>query len=175
MESEMGLDNLFEILKNQRRRYVLQYLQEIDQQATLSDLAEQIAAWENNTELRRITSDERKRVYVGLYQVHLPKMDDRGVVSFNKHRGIIEPGENIDQCYGYLKPDSRRDDRAWSRYYVGLSGASMALLAGAALLETVVSVPAIATGAVLSLLGFVAVTASFAWVKRGNEDTYRSH
>ena len=50
---ELGLDQLFEVLQNQRRRYVLNYLREHEEVTTLSDLSEQIAAWENDKEIRR--------------------------------------------------------------------------------------------------------------------------
>jgi predicted Zn-ribbon and HTH transcriptional regulator len=38
-DSKLELDQVFEILKNQRRRYVLQYLNEIDDTVSMSDLA----------------------------------------------------------------------------------------------------------------------------------------
>lgn len=89
---ELPLDEVFGILKNRRRRYVLKYVAEADGQVSIGETAEQIAAWENDKPVEQITSSERKRVYVGLYQSHLPKMDGIGAVSFNKPRGIIEPG-----------------------------------------------------------------------------------
>jgi len=100
---------VFEILKNQRRRYVLEYLTTVNEHVRLGELAEQIAAWEYDKDVRAISSKERKRVYVGLYQCHLPKMDDVGAVSYNKPRGKIEPGENIDFFKRYLpieRPES---------------------------------------------------------------------
>jgi hypothetical protein len=96
------LDTIFSTLKNQRRRYVLHYLDVTDGPVALGDLAEQIAAWENDKEPRLITSSERKRVYVGLYQCHLPKLDDSGAVSYNKPRGIVERGELFDAYRAYL-------------------------------------------------------------------------
>ncbi|WP_135662370.1 DUF7344 domain-containing protein [Halorhabdus rudnickae] len=101
------LDRVFEILKNQRRRYVLRYLSDIDGQVRLGELAEQIAAWEYEKDVRQISSQERKRVYVGLYQSHLPKMDDAGVISYNKSRGTIEIGENIAFFEQYLPVDDQ--------------------------------------------------------------------
>jgi hypothetical protein len=99
-----GLDEIFDLLKNYRRRCVLRYLATVEDRASMSDLAEQISGWENDKEPRLITSSERKRVYVGLYQSHLPKMDARGAVSFNKPRGIVEKGQYFDQFQYYLPP-----------------------------------------------------------------------
>jgi len=94
-EPPVGFDQVFDILKNQRRRDVLRVVGAVDGQVRLGELAEQIAAWENDKEIKQISSQERKRVYVGLYQCHLPKMDDVDVVSFNKPRGTIETGEHM--------------------------------------------------------------------------------
>jgi len=152
----LGLDQVFEVLKNQRRRYVLQHLRERDEQVSLSELSEQIAAWENGKEIRAITSDERKRVYVGLYQCHLPKMDGMGVVEFNKPRATIAPGENIDLLYTYL--DAPGDDRnaEFSKYYLGLSAVMLGGLVIAALIEPTVQFPVLVVTAGIAVLAFSA-------------------
>ena len=80
-------DVLFDILKNERRRRALEYLRE-EPTTTLSDLAEHVAALENDKSVRELTSSERKRVYVGLYQCHLPKMADAGVIQWSTDTGI---------------------------------------------------------------------------------------
>lgn len=124
----LPLDQVFEILKNQRRRHVLAYLNDVGEPVTMSDLSEHIAARENDKEVHQLSSSERKRVYVGLYQCHLPKMDGMGVVEFNKPRGIIEPGPNADMFDEYLETDDVGDERPWPRYYLGLAVASAAML-----------------------------------------------
>jgi hypothetical protein len=63
-DTELPLDQVFEILKNSRRRQTLHYLFENDGKATLSELAEHIAALENDVDIKAITSSQRKRVYV---------------------------------------------------------------------------------------------------------------
>lgn len=86
----LSKDELFEILKNQRRRDALRYLNANDGVAKLSDLSEHIAAKENGIEISALSSSQRKRVYIGLYQCHLPKMATFGVIDFDKNRGTIE-------------------------------------------------------------------------------------
>jgi hypothetical protein len=127
-EQALPLDQTFELLKNQRRRYVLHYLESEDGPVSLSELAEQIAAWENDKEVRLISSSERKRVYVGLYQCHLPKMDDMDAISFNKPRGIIERGANAECLTPYLQPEEDTPDTVDDRYYGGLAVAGLSLL-----------------------------------------------
>ncbi len=114
---KLPLDQVFEILKNQRRREVLHYLRDHDGQASLSDLAEHIAAMENDTTVDAISSSQRKRVYVGLYQCHLPKMDDMNIVAFDQNRGDVELSENAEQLETYLHDTG--SGRRWHRLYLG--------------------------------------------------------
>lgn len=101
--SELSQDVKFEVLRNRRRRRVLQYLDEQeDDVVALREIAEHVAARENDKSVDAITSTERKRVYVGLYQCHLPKMDDMGVVGFDKDRGTVEISETTDQLAQFL-------------------------------------------------------------------------
>lgn len=121
-DTSVPLDLIFGILKNGRRRRVIQYLMDTEQEVTLSDLAEHIAAIENDTTPARLTSSQRKRVYVGLYQCHLPKMDDAGVIEYNQARGIIRATEQLPEFHDYLNPAPDGTDRQWYRYYAGASG-----------------------------------------------------
>lgn len=86
-------DDAFHLLQNARWRAVLRYLLAHDDQERfrMRDLAEEVAAWEHDTTVRQLTSDERQRVYIGLYQSHLPKLDEYGVIRYNQSRGVVEP------------------------------------------------------------------------------------
>jgi len=134
-EADEGLskDVIFELLKNRRRREVLAYLLEAEETVTLGELAEQIAAWENDTDVNALSSDQRKRVYVALYQTHLPKMDDAGIVEYDQDRGLISLADNADLLMMYLDTDNHKQDR-WDRWYAGLSVVGAAVV-GAAVLE----------------------------------------
>jgi hypothetical protein len=100
--TELDTDTLFELLQNQRRRDALRYLGANEGRTTLSDMAEHIAAKENDLPVGAINSKQRKRVYIGLYQCHLPKLADAGVVDFDKDRGTIELCDRAAQLYPYL-------------------------------------------------------------------------
>jgi hypothetical protein len=105
---EFGWNEVFELLQNQRRRQVLRYLRENEAPVRIGELAEHIAAKECDKEPRRVSSQERKRVYVGLYQCHLPKMDDRDAVDYNKPRGVLEPGDKFPLFETYLPDEAGR-------------------------------------------------------------------
>lgn len=102
---QLSLDVIFELLRVSRRREVLWYLQEHEGTARLDELAEYIAAKENDIEIAELTSSQRKRVYIGLYQCHLPKMDDAGVIDYEQARGDIELRPTAKQLYPYLALD----------------------------------------------------------------------
>ncbi|MGA9401640.1 DUF7344 domain-containing protein [Haladaptatus sp.] len=126
----LSRDMVFDVLKNQRRRYALHYLKQADETVQLSDLAEQVAAWENDTTVGAISAAERKRVYTALYQSHLPKLDDAGIVDYNQNRGIVELSTAAEQLDPYLETNTR-DDISWCKRYLGIAAAGFALLTAA--------------------------------------------
>lgn len=104
VEEELDRDDIFHILQCRRRRLVLKYLQEYDgeEPAAMSDIAEHIAARENETTVETLRSQERQRVYIALYQSHLPKMDKVGVIDYEQYRGIVKPTELTEEFERYL-------------------------------------------------------------------------
>ena len=160
MDAPLPLDQVFGILKNQRRRRVLRMLREADGTTTLSDLAEQIAAWENDKEIKQISSSERKRVYVGLYQCHLPKMDDMGVIDFNKPRGTVVLGDNMEVMYNYLETATADTEPDWHRYSTFLSVGGAVTLSTALLVNPMTTLPVID----LSVVGLLAAFLVYGFV-----------
>ena len=67
-------DRVFEVLQNQRRHMVVDHLLTHEGQVAIVTLARDLAARENDKDVRAVSSTERKRVEVGLYQSHQPKM-----------------------------------------------------------------------------------------------------
>jgi DNA-binding transcriptional ArsR family regulator len=118
-------DLIFDVLKNRRRRYTLHYLKQQERPVELSELAEQVAAWENDTTVEGLSANERKSVYTSLYQTHLPKLADAGIVEYNQNRGVVELSGNAAQLEGYLRP---QDEFPWIRYYLGLATVSAVLV-----------------------------------------------
>lgn len=158
-QPQLSLDTVFDALRNARRRRTLQYLDVSDGSIELGELAERIAADENDKSTGEITYAERKRVYVALYQCHLPKLDDMDIVSYDESRGIVERRESAAQLRPYLEgpPLTRR----WHRYYAAIIGVGVLALGGSWLL-------ALSAGSVqlllLSVLVAIAVcTMAHAW------------
>lgn len=86
----------FEMLSNRRRRLTIKAL---DQQRewTLSNLAEHVAAAENDCRPAALDSPERKRVYVSLYQTHLDTLAAAGVLEVEDDR--IAANEDVVATY----------------------------------------------------------------------------
>ena len=140
----LSKDTIFHILQVERRRLILQYLQERTDTVSLRDLAEQVAAWENELSIVELTSKERQRAYISLYQTHLPTLDTEGIIEYNKDRGTIKRTSCADQFDPYLDDTVPQDpsesstgsavNRRWERYYLGGTLFSTSLL-GAKLLQ----------------------------------------
>ncbi|MBX0324303.1 hypothetical protein EGH21_14835 [Halomicroarcula sp. F13] len=103
-EPELTRDDIFHVLQCRRRRLVLKYLQEYDgdEPARMGDIAEHIAALEHDTTIDALRSQQRQRVYIALYQSHLPKMDKAGVLEYNQSRGYVETTELASRFDAYL-------------------------------------------------------------------------
>lgn len=136
----LSLDERFEILKNERRRLVLQYLKGAEGTVKLNELANQITAIENDTDVKAITSEERKRVYVGLYQFHLPKMARMGVIEYDKDRGDVALTEVGEALYREYDSENGSDRNAQQIYFilglVGIGGIIGSVVAQAWLIST---------------------------------------
>jgi hypothetical protein len=165
---DLSLDVVFEVLKNQRRRYVLRHLKEREEIVSLGALAEHVAAQENDKSVDTITSDERKRVYVGLYQCHLPKMDDMGIVEFNRDRGRVALTDTATELDEYLNVGTEEEGRDWYRYYGALSGIGIVATAGVGVGIAPIA-PAVVLGAVV--LAFSACTAVHAADRTSSDDS----
>lgn len=85
-------DEFFTILSNSRRRTLFRYMDIRSDEAPfkLGEVSEVVAAHENDKEPKDLTSSERKRVYVALYQSHLPDIDKKGLIDYNDDRGLID-------------------------------------------------------------------------------------
>ncbi|MFC6726287.1 hypothetical protein ACFQE1_18345, partial [Halobium palmae] len=102
-------DTVYHLLQNERRRLALRYLREIEPETDLGEMAVQVAAWENATTTEEVTSDMRQRVYIALYQSHLPKLAEEDVLEYDKNRKVIRRSEAAAQLDRYLTLDDRPD------------------------------------------------------------------
>jgi len=125
---ELSKGDVFEVLRNQRRRYVLHYLKGDGGPVELGDLAQQVAAWEYETTTEEVTPAQRKRVYTTLQQTHLPKMDEVGILAFDSDHGVIQSTDRTHDISVYLEIVPGHEF-AWRELYLSLGAISCALVA----------------------------------------------
>jgi hypothetical protein len=112
VSESLSKDDLFHLLSNRRRRDVLRYLATHEGRVDMRDIAERIAAWEHDIEVQNLRSKQRQRVYIALYQSHLPKLSEFGVIEYDRSRGHVERTALAEQLDPYLdlatsnEPDS---------------------------------------------------------------------
>jgi hypothetical protein len=166
-DPELDLDNKFELLRNRRRRIVISYLVEAGDRVEMSELAEHVAAVENDTTVRALSSAQRKRAYVGLYQCHLSKLADADVIEYNSDRGHAEATPAAEELLQYVDADG--DGPAWARRYQVAAVVVVAVFTVCLVASTAVSVP---WSGVSALAGVVVggVAAGHAYDQRLNGD-----
>lgn len=126
-EDRLSQDLIFDVLSSARRRYVLYYLREHEGRAEVTELATQIAAWEYDRAVDDLTSQQQKRVYVSLYQTHIPKLADIGIVDYDQDAGVVELTDRAGDVEAFFSPQPQ-ETRPWQLYYLVLAAASGLIL-----------------------------------------------
>ncbi|MDQ2052126.1 hypothetical protein RBH26_16735 [Natronolimnohabitans sp. A-GB9] len=127
-DHELTQAELFDVFSNARRRRAVQYLKQQGGSCDLAPLVEQVAAWENDTDTDDVTRTQRRRVYISLYQTHLPMLEDHGIVDWDPDDHAIELLPREDVFDPYL--DQRlENDRQWDQIYVAMTGVGVLALA----------------------------------------------
>lgn len=154
---QLSQDTLFDLLSNTRRRFVLHYLLGRDEPVSIQELSRQTAAWELETPPEDLSSQEVKRVYVALYQTHVPKLEDAGVVEYDGDTGRVRLLSRARQCEPYLET-ATESQRPWYLYYGGL-----AVLSALFYLAVIGDIPGVSTinsftAGIIVLAGFLGLT-----------------
>lgn len=127
---ELTKDDVLDLLSNSRRRYVIYFLEQWDGSATLNDLAYEIASRETGVPVDELSEDDKRRVYISLYQTHLPKLDLYGLVEYDKDDRTVSLTDDADDIGDYFFPD-RGENRSFTTYFIGLGAlGSVVALAG---------------------------------------------
>jgi DNA-binding transcriptional ArsR family regulator len=152
-------DQLFHVLRNQRRRFAIQHLKATSEPVDVGDLATQIAAWENEVPVEAVTSRQRRRVYNALQQTHVPELEETGIVDVDRREvELTERAADLD-IYLEVVPG---EDIPWSEYYLALGGVGIAVVAVTWLnVGPFELIPDIASGAFLAVAFLVSAGANY--------------
>ena len=134
---------IHDVLRNDRRRLVLEELFDTEEGGTVRELAEYIASVE--AEESPPPRNVRQSVYVSLHQTHLPKLDELGIVSYDGDTKEVSLDDNADAVAVYLDVDRGEEPgdreaggRALEPVYIGVG-----LVGIAALLANQLGVPGV--------------------------------
>lgn len=125
--AELHRDEVYDALRNLRRRYVLYYLASGGGPVPIDELAAQVAAWEQDLPVGETTQGQRKSVYSALHQTHLPKLEEVGLVSYDAGDMSVDLADGAEELDVYLATDVCEAD-SWAGRYVGLGAGSALLL-----------------------------------------------
>jgi len=98
------LDALFELLSNARRRQAFRTLLS-HEEASLADLADDVAVAEQDRRLSRIDPDDVLEVYLSLYHTHVPKLTGIGVARYDQELDLValtDDGRALESAVGEL-------------------------------------------------------------------------
>lgn len=93
----LSATEIFSLLADDRRRYVLYYLSRHVGGVSLGELAEQIALREDDP-----TYDRYERILTGLHHSHLPQLVDGGLVRYDVEQETVAGLDAIDDVRPYL-------------------------------------------------------------------------
>lgn len=148
-DQELSQDLIFELLSSPRRRMALYYLRERGGSATVTQLAEEIASLEYDVSVEELSRQQQKRVYVSLYQTHIPKLDDAGIVEYDDDSSEVVLSDKARRIDAYLNRDEG-DSYPWHYHYLALAILSTGLLIGTAV--TGAPVEPLTVGLVVTLI-----------------------
>jgi DNA-binding transcriptional ArsR family regulator len=111
-DEDLSEDQIFDLLSASRRRAVLRLLAERDGEMSFANLTNEITAREYGADG---DAGRRKTVYVSLYQTHVPKLVDAGVLTHDDDTKMVALTGPWRQLVAYLEFDPNESTGLLSR------------------------------------------------------------
>jgi predicted transcriptional regulator len=111
----LSQDEIFALLVAPRRRAVLRILQRAGGKATFGHIINEVVAHEHGTDG---DANKRKSAYVSLYQTHVPRLAEAGVVEYDeasKTVGLTGPWRQLVAYLDFDPPAGKPG--LWSRVF----------------------------------------------------------
>jgi hypothetical protein len=89
-------NNYFNLLKNNRRRSILGIVNSVEDDISLKKLSETVSCLENGKALSELDERDFKTSYIVVYQNHLPKLEEHGIVSLEDGNISVEDQDKLD-------------------------------------------------------------------------------
>lgn len=84
-----NVDELFDVLSDSSRRFVIACLGECSYPLTIRDLAARLTAWKRGEPVDDVPLEAIETSYLRLYHVHVPKLAAANLVEFDEARGTV--------------------------------------------------------------------------------------
>lgn len=94
------IESLFSALSHPGRRYILTYLLRSEGYVTMSELVDYVI---ESTDSSSSGEEFRREVTVNLTHMHLPLLEEEGLLTYNMERQLIQPTEKTTLAAPYLK------------------------------------------------------------------------
>lgn len=163
----LSRDEVYDILSNARRRFVIYFLRDRGEPVQLSELSDRVAAWENEVPIEDLTDQQVKRVYVSLYQTHIPKLEDTGIVEYDSDSGVVRLTSQVSALDEYLPAEEGREI-PWRAIYLGLAVVGLAVYGVATAVQGAIAQSTLNVVGFLVFVSFAAVAASQYLYERSN-------
>lgn len=128
----LDADAAFALLSNARRRHLLRELRD-GRTASLDDVARRVAAAERGVSTGDVDAGARKSVHVSLYQTHVPRLAEHGVVRYDADARTVSLVESSATRRLFRLLDD--DDPSSGRRYAAAAAFGAGLLAATALAD----------------------------------------
>ncbi|MFW5917096.1 MAG: DUF7344 domain-containing protein [Halorubrum sp.] len=156
-------EQVYTILANERRRQALEQLGSVGGVVTVHELSALVAGHETGESPPPKRS--RESVYTSLVQTHLPKLEDLGVIEYDRETQTIELSRHARDVSLYTEIVAR-GGVTWSELYRALGVVSLTVVLAALLGAPLVSAVDPVLWTSLFLAGFAAAGAYQLWVNR---------
>lgn len=101
-DTTLSKTQVFDVLRNSRRRTAVACLRDNGGTMSVTDLSTCVAAEEYDVAEEEVSAEQYKRVYTGLYQCHLERADELGVVDFDADDNVVHLSAEASQLDPYL-------------------------------------------------------------------------
>lgn len=147
-EGQLSQDEIFDVLSNRRRRFVVHALKREAGPIDVSTLSKRVTAWELGIDPIDVQYEDRRNVYSTLRRTHIPKLEENDIVVLDEETDLVAPTPALEDVEIYVEIVQGREI-PWNRYYVGLATLNVSVL-----LAIAVGVPGFAMTSTLAVAVF---------------------
>jgi len=119
----MAEPSILQIIQNERRKKVIEVLMELNGRADVREVVRRVAERESRGEP---SGKLKKSVYVSIIQVHIPKMEEAGLIKYDPQMSVLQLNKLPNELKYYLEV-VEEGDIPWSMYYLILSSVGLAV------------------------------------------------